>query len=121
MPTVASGILYLRMHREFRDVFLCFLVLSVRDFANCELFKERLEKLKKIKYGRKYCPHALLEREERKISRVLGRTSSFYSSLYFCLHSSVSGLFGMRNMMAGLAILVGMFLGDMSGYSWSSI
>lgn len=96
-------------------------MLSARDFANYELFKERLEKLKKIKYGRKYCPHALLEREERKISRVLGRNSSFYSSLYFYFHSSISGLFGMRNMMVGLVILVGVFLGDMSGYSWSSI
>ena len=34
-------------------------------------------------------------------------TSSFYPRLYFCYHSSISGVFGVLNIMASLAILVG--------------
>ncbi|XP_034692228.1 mediator of RNA polymerase II transcription subunit 33A-like isoform X3 [Vitis riparia] len=60
MSPVAPGILYLRVHRDVRDVMfmtevvLSLLMQSVRDIASCGLPKERLEKLKKTKYGMRY-------------------------------------------------------------------
>ena len=60
MSPVAPGILYLRVHRDVRDVMfmtevvLSLLMQSVRDIASCGLPKEKLEKLKKTKYGMRY-------------------------------------------------------------------
>lgn len=60
MSPVAPGILYLRVHRDVRDVMfmtevvLSLLMQSVRDIASTGLPKERLEKLKKAKYGMRY-------------------------------------------------------------------
>lgn len=60
MSPVAPGILYLRVHRDVRDVMfmtevvLSLLMQSVREISRCGLVKERLEKLKKAKYGMRY-------------------------------------------------------------------
>lgn len=57
---VAPGILYLRVHRSVRDVMfmteeiLSLLMNSVRDIASSALPRERVEKLKKTKYGMRY-------------------------------------------------------------------
>ena len=57
---VAPGILYLRVHRSIRDVIfmteeiVSILILSVRDIASSGLPKDKVEKLKKTKYGMRY-------------------------------------------------------------------
>ena len=57
---VAPGILYLRVHRSIRDVMfmteeiVSILILSVRDIASSGLPKDKVEKLKKTKYGMRY-------------------------------------------------------------------
>lgn len=57
---VAPGILYLRVHRSIRDVMfmteeiVSLLMLSVRDIASSGLTKDKVEKLKKTKYGLRY-------------------------------------------------------------------
>jgi hypothetical protein len=57
---VAPGILYLRVHRSIRDVMfmteeiVSLLMLSVRDIASSGLPKDKVEKLKKARYGLRY-------------------------------------------------------------------
>ncbi|XP_042517801.1 mediator of RNA polymerase II transcription subunit 33A-like isoform X2 [Macadamia integrifolia] len=57
---VAPGILYLRVYRSIRDIMfmteeiLCLLMQSVREIAGDGLLKEKMEKLKKTKYGMRY-------------------------------------------------------------------
>ncbi|XP_075641479.1 mediator of RNA polymerase II transcription subunit 33B [Castanea sativa] len=57
---VAPGILYLRVHRSIRDVIfmteeiVSILILSVRDIASSGLPKDKVEKLKRTKYGMRY-------------------------------------------------------------------
>ncbi|PON52861.1 Mediator of RNA polymerase II transcription subunit [Trema orientale] len=57
---VAPGFLYLRVHRSVRDVvflteeILSLLMLSVKEIASCGLPKEKVEKLKRTKYGLRY-------------------------------------------------------------------
>ncbi|GMY16614.1 mediator of RNA polymerase II transcription subunit 33B-like isoform X1 [Fagus crenata] len=57
---VAPGILYLRVHRSFRDVMfmteeiVSLLMLSVKDIASSGLPKDKVDKLKKTKYGMRY-------------------------------------------------------------------
>lgn len=63
MAPVAPGILYLRVHRSVRDIMfmteeiLALLMSSVRDIAGSALLKlppEKLERLKKTRYGTRY-------------------------------------------------------------------
>ncbi|XP_048336798.2 mediator of RNA polymerase II transcription subunit 33B isoform X1 [Ziziphus jujuba] len=57
---VAPGFLFLRVHRSVRDVILLaeeivsLLMLSVREIANCGLPREKVDKLRKTKYGMRY-------------------------------------------------------------------
>ncbi|XP_042476055.1 mediator of RNA polymerase II transcription subunit 33A-like [Macadamia integrifolia] len=57
---VAPGILYLRVYRSVRDIMfmteeiLSLLMQSVREIAGDGLWKDRMEKLKKTKYGMRY-------------------------------------------------------------------
>ncbi|KAG7967441.1 hypothetical protein I3843_08G099600 [Carya illinoinensis] len=57
---VAPGILYLRVHRSFRDVMfmteeiVSLLMLCVREIASGGSPKDKVEKLKKTKYGMRY-------------------------------------------------------------------
>ncbi|XVF32630.1 hypothetical protein REPUB_Repub17cG0098800 [Reevesia pubescens] len=60
MTPVAPGIMYLRAHRSVRDIMfmteeiLSLLMTSVRDIASSGLSREKLEKLKKTKFGLRY-------------------------------------------------------------------
>ncbi|OMP04999.1 hypothetical protein COLO4_09143 [Corchorus olitorius] len=60
MSPVAPGILYLRVHRSIRDILfmteeiVSLLMSSVRDIASSGLSREKLEKLKKAKFGLRY-------------------------------------------------------------------
>lgn len=60
MSPVAPGFLYLRVHRSVKDVIflseeiVSLLMLSVREIANCGLPKEKVDKLRKTKYGMRY-------------------------------------------------------------------
>ncbi|XVF72468.1 hypothetical protein PTKIN_Ptkin12aG0123500 [Pterospermum kingtungense] len=60
MSAVAPGIMYLRMHQSFRDIMfmteeiVSLLMFSVRNIANSGLCREKLNKLKKTKFGLSY-------------------------------------------------------------------
>ncbi|PIN18180.1 hypothetical protein CDL12_09148 [Handroanthus impetiginosus] len=60
LSAVAPGILYLRVHRAVRNVvfmteeIVTLLMLTVKDIANSGLPADKMEKLKKTKYGTKY-------------------------------------------------------------------
>ncbi|XWS31614.1 hypothetical protein CRYUN_Cryun23aG0091400 [Craigia yunnanensis] len=60
MSPVAPGIMYLRVHRSVRDIMfmteeiVSLLMSSVRDIASSGLSGEKLEKLKKTKFGLRY-------------------------------------------------------------------
>ncbi|KAK9035501.1 hypothetical protein V6N11_077540 [Hibiscus sabdariffa] len=60
MSAVAPGILYLRVHRSVRNIMflteeiLSLLMSSVRDIGRSGLSRDKLEKLKKAKYGLRY-------------------------------------------------------------------
>ncbi|OMO77792.1 hypothetical protein CCACVL1_14830 [Corchorus capsularis] len=60
MSPVAPGILYLRVHRSIRDILfmteeiVSLLMSSVRDIASSGLSREKLDKLKKAKFGLRY-------------------------------------------------------------------
>ncbi|OVA20077.1 hypothetical protein BVC80_1665g39 [Macleaya cordata] len=76
---VAPGILYLRVYRCIRDimfmteVILSLLMFSVREIAASELQRERMEKLKKTKYGMRYGQVSLAEAMKRvKLAASLG-------------------------------------------------
>ncbi|XP_024167259.1 mediator of RNA polymerase II transcription subunit 33B [Rosa chinensis] len=78
---VAPGILYLRVHRSVRDVMfmteeiLSILMLSVRDIASSGLPRERVEKLKKTKYGMRYGQVSLTAAMARvRLAASLGAT-----------------------------------------------
>ncbi|KAL4351458.1 hypothetical protein GQ457_06G029490 [Hibiscus cannabinus] len=65
MSAVAPGILYLRVHRSVRNIMflteeiLSLLMSSVRDIGRSGLSREKLEKLKKAKFGLRYRPVSL--------------------------------------------------------------
>lgn len=76
---VAPGILYLRVHRSIRDVMfmteeiLSLLMFSVRDIVSSGLPKDKVEKLKKTKYGMRYGQVSLAEAMTRvKLAASLG-------------------------------------------------
>ncbi|KAE8666913.1 Mediator of RNA polymerase II transcription subunit 33A [Hibiscus syriacus] len=60
MAPVAPGIMYLRAHRKVRDIMfmneeiVSLLISSVRDIARSGLSREKMEKLKKTKFGLRY-------------------------------------------------------------------
>ncbi|XP_043711715.1 mediator of RNA polymerase II transcription subunit 33A-like [Telopea speciosissima] len=76
---VAPGILYLRVYRSIRDIMfmteeiLCLLMQSVREIAGEGLLKEKMEKLKKTKYGMRYGQVSLATAMTRvKVAASLG-------------------------------------------------
>ncbi|KAK8555592.1 hypothetical protein V6N13_046120 [Hibiscus sabdariffa] len=60
MAPVAPGIMYLRAHRKVRDIMfmneeiVTLLISSVREIASSGLSREKMEKLKKTKFGLRY-------------------------------------------------------------------
>lgn len=79
ISAVAPGILYLRVHRYIRDVmFMSEVILSllmhfVREIANSGLPRERVEKLRKTKYGMRYGQVSLAAAMTRvKVAASLG-------------------------------------------------
>ncbi|GLT47181.1 hypothetical protein SLA2020_208940 [Shorea laevis] len=81
MSPVAPGILYLRVHRSIRDIMfmteeiLSLLMTSVRDIARSGPPQEKLEKLKKTKYGMRYGQVSLASSMTRvKLAASLGAT-----------------------------------------------
>lgn len=92
---VAPGFLYLRVHRSVRDVMflteeiVSLLMLSVREIASCGLPKEKVEKLKKAKYGLRYGQVSLATAMTRiKLAASLGASLVWLSggsSLIQCL------------------------------------
>ncbi|KAK2649222.1 hypothetical protein Ddye_016711 [Dipteronia dyeriana] len=76
---VAPGIVYLRVHRSVRDVLfmteeiVSLLMSSVKDIASSGLSTEKLEKLKKTKYGMRYGQVSLAAAMTRvKVAASLG-------------------------------------------------
>ncbi|KAK9992911.1 hypothetical protein SO802_022614 [Lithocarpus litseifolius] len=77
---VAPGILYLRVHRSIKDVMFMIeemvfiLILYVRDIASSGLPKDKVEKLKKTKYGMRYGQVSLAAAMTRvKLAASLGQ------------------------------------------------
>ncbi|KAJ4954696.1 hypothetical protein NE237_011479 [Protea cynaroides] len=92
---VAPGILYLRVYRSVRDIMfmteeiLSLLMQSVREIAGDELLKERMEKLKKTKYGMRYGQVSLATAMTRvKVAASLG-ASLVWLSGGLCLVQSL--------------------------------
>ncbi|THG15479.1 mediator of RNA polymerase II transcription subunit 33A-like [Camellia sinensis] len=76
---VAPGILYLRVHRSIRNLMfiteeiIVLLMHSVKDIASCGLRTEKIDKLKKTKYGMRYGQVSLAAAMTRvKLAATLG-------------------------------------------------
>lgn len=76
---VAPGFLYLRVHRSVRDAMflteeiVSLLILSVKEIASCGLPRDKVEKLKKTKYGMRYRQVSLAAAMQRiKLAASLG-------------------------------------------------
>ncbi|KAL6952359.1 Mediator of RNA polymerase II transcription subunit 33B [Sarracenia purpurea var. burkii] len=76
---IAPGILYLRVHRSVRNVMfmteeiVVVLMRSVKDIASCGLSPEKIDKLRKTKYGMRYGQVSLAAAMKRvKIAATLG-------------------------------------------------
>lgn len=86
MSPVAPGILYLRMHRSFRDVLfmteeiVSILMHSVKDIASKGLSTQKMEKLKKTKYGMRYGQVSLAAAMRQvKVASQLGASLTWIS------------------------------------------
>ncbi|XAR61234.1 hypothetical protein NMG60_11034880 [Bertholletia excelsa] len=76
---VAPGILYLRVHRSVRNVMfmteeiVVLLMHTVKDIASCGLPAEKMDKLRKTKYGMKYGQVSLASAMKRvKLAATIG-------------------------------------------------
>ncbi|GLT42581.1 hypothetical protein SLA2020_165720 [Shorea laevis] len=96
MSPVAPGILYLRVHRSIRDILfmteeiLSLLMTSVRDIANSGLPQEKLEKLRRTKYGVRYGQVSLASSMTRvKLAASLGASLVWISGGSNLVHSLI--------------------------------
>ncbi|KAI9181059.1 hypothetical protein LWI28_010964 [Acer negundo] len=125
---VAPGIVYLRVHRSVRDVLfmteeiVSLLMSSVKDIASSGLSTEKLEKLKKTKYGMRYGQVSLAAAMKRvKVAASLGASLVWISgglnlvpslmtetlpSWFISVHGSEQGggSGGMVSMLGGYAL-----------------
>ncbi|KAK1318763.1 Mediator of RNA polymerase II transcription subunit 33A [Acorus calamus] len=138
LSPVAPGILYLRIYRCIRDIMLVIedilslLMLSVKEIASNGMQRERLNKLKKAKYGTQYGHVSLVSAMTKvKLAASLGASLVWLSggsgliqalfeemlpSWFLSVNGSESegGLGGMVSMLGGyalahFAVLCGMF------------
>ncbi|KAF9607714.1 hypothetical protein IFM89_038598 [Coptis chinensis] len=93
---VAPGVLYLRVYECIRDIMfmteeiLCLLMLSVREIAANGQPKERIEKLKKTKYGTRYGQVSLAAAMTKvKLAASLGASLVWLSGGSGLVHSLI--------------------------------
>ncbi|KAF9604710.1 hypothetical protein IFM89_009146 [Coptis chinensis] len=93
---VAPGVLYLRVYECIRDIMfmteeiLCLLMLSVREIAANGQPKERIEKLKKTKYGTRYGQVSLAKAMTKvKLAASLGASLVWLSGGSGLVHSLI--------------------------------